>query len=91
MEKFFNQDILFKIGGFIFGIAILGYANLFSIKFIKANLKEFMDLTRKDIDKLFNYSEDMKVKHEGCKVEIDNLKDSFLKLEGRCYERHSKH
>ena len=46
MEKFFNQDFLFKIGGFIFGIAILGYANLFSIKFIKANLKDFMDLTR---------------------------------------------
>ena len=90
MEKFFNEDVLFKVGGVIAGIAVLGYANLFSIKFIKENLREFMDSTRKDIDTLFGDSEVMKVNHEGCRVEIEHLKESHLKLEERCYERHTK-
>lgn len=90
MEKLFNQDFLFKIGGIIVGIAVVGYANLFSIKFIKENHKEFVESTKKDIGKLFSHVESMMVNHEGCRVEIEHLKESHLRLEERCYERHAK-
>lgn len=90
MEKIFSTDVVFKIGGIIAGIAILGYANYYSVKFIKQNLQTFIRDTNKKIDKLFTYSDDIKVKHERCRVEIDHLKESYEKIEERCYERYTK-